>query len=264
MKYSVVIPMYNSEKTIERTIHSVENQTRYDLIDEIVVVNDGSTDESIDIIKKMMLSNSKLKLLDKSNGGAASARNLGIKNAKNRFIALLDADDIWTSKKIEVQNKILENNLFIKALGSNRINESINIGRSVIKDACVYKITPMRYCIKNWPCTPSLIFDKNVFEDNSYFPEDMTHAEEGFFFLTLAYKSGLYYMGDALVECGDGKRAFGASGLSGNIEKMHLGVIEMIKRAGRAGYIKKFFVPFLIAYENIKYQRRKIIIKKDK
>ena len=137
-------------------------------------------------------------------------------------------------------------------------------GAKVKQAQNVRRITPFLYCIKNWPCTPSLVFDKEIFDGKPAFPEDMTHAEEGFFFLTLAYKSGLYYMDEALVECGDGKRAFGHSGLSGNIVKMHEGVIEMIKRACNAGYVSHWIEPFLIAYEDAKFQRRKWILKSDK
>ena len=55
IKYSVVIPMYNNEGTIEKTIQSVINQTKYDLIDEIIVVNDGSTDKSLEIVNSLIL-----------------------------------------------------------------------------------------------------------------------------------------------------------------------------------------------------------------
>lgn len=259
MKYSVVIPMYNSEKTIVTSIKSVEGQTRYDLIDEIIVINDGSKDMSEDKVKKLQISNKKLKLINKSNGGAASARNLGIKIAKNDCIALLDADDMWYPQKLEIQDGILRNNPEIKALGSNRYGEAIRFGKVITNE--VRKISPLQYCIKNWPCTPSLVFKKSVFNSDDYFPEDMSHAEEGIFFLYLSHSCGLFYSTKCLVECGNKKRAFGESGLSGNIEKMHKGVLLMYKRAARTGYIKKYWLPILFVYEELKYFRRMIIVR---
>lgn len=261
IKYSVVIPMYNSESTIINSLESIYNQTRVDLIDEVIVVDDGSKDKSYCLVNdyrnKNMIQN--IKLIKKENGGAASARNLGIRIAKNNFIALLDADDIWNNNKIEIQNNILENFTFIKALGSNRKNEIIKHGKKI--NDVIYKISPFKYCIKNWPCTPSIIFDKRVFNDKSPFPNNMSHAEEGLFFLYLANKVGLYYCIDNLVSCGDGKPSFGYSGLSGNIMKMHNGIKEMHKAALKKNYLSIFEYLFVQILEIIKYNRRKIISK---
>ena len=81
MKISVVIPMYNAEKTILNVLDSVQNQTF--LPHEIVIVNDGSTDRSLQIVQKYEEENKKIpiQLIDKKNGGVSSARNAGIKAA---------------------------------------------------------------------------------------------------------------------------------------------------------------------------------------
>lgn len=260
IQYSVVIPMYNCESTIIDAVESVLNQTRYDLIDEIILVNDGSTDNSLDIINSYIEKNkiSKVKIFTKENGGAASARNYGIKISKNDYIALLDSDDVWLKEKIEIQNEILIENPQIKALGSNRIGEIKHHGEKV--KANIYKLSVVDYCIKNWPCTPSLIFDKRIFKDNKFFDENMTHAEEGIFFLDLAYLSGLYYVDNELVLCGNGKPAFGHSGLSGNLKKMHKGVLKMHNLAFKKKYISIFNYMFFNAYENLKFIRRIIIV----
>lgn len=261
IKYSVVIPMYNNQNTIERAILSVVNQTKYDLIDEIIVVNDGSTDNSKETVEKLISNaiDDKIKLVNQKNMGAANARNTGISKTKNSFVALLDADDEWKNNKIELQNNILINNRKIKALGSNRNDENIHIGKKI--DNKLYRISPFMYCIKNWPQTSTIIFDKNIFKDKEYFPINMTHAEEGIFFLTLSKLVGLYYISESLVICDGGKPVFGYSGLSGNLNKMHNGVIEMMKRANQKKYINKIQLIFLIIYENIKYLRRIIITK---
>lgn len=259
-KYSVVIPMYNSEKTIMKTINSIYDQTQLDLIDEIIIIDDGSIDNSFFIVEKFIKQkkDNLIRLIKKQNGGAATARNLGIKLAKNKWIALLDSDDIWKKNKMEIQNEIIISNPFIHAIGSNRDGEIIEHGKKC-KDR-IYQISPFQYCLKNWPCTPSLIFDKTIFSNNNYFDESLTHAEEGIFFLDIAASSGLFYCLDSLVLCGDGKPAFGYSGLSGNIKKMHLGVLTMLSKAKKKGYISIVSYIFLKQYERLKYIRRKLIV----
>jgi glycosyltransferase involved in cell wall biosynthesis len=258
MKFSVVIPLYNSENTIKACLESVFTQTRIDLVDEIVIIDDGSTDNSIKIIKEEF-PGKYIKIISKKNGGAASARNIGIKFAKNRFIALLDSDDEWKPNKIEKQAMVLNEFPEIKALGSNRSGESIKAGKEIREG--LFQLSPVQYCIKNWPCTPSLVFDKCVFNSDQYFPEEMRHAEEGLFFLYLSSSCGLYYVEDELVVCGNGKRAFGDWGLSGDVKAMHMGNLKMIKKAGEMKYIPKYLVSFLQMYENLKYIRRRLIVK---
>jgi glycosyltransferase involved in cell wall biosynthesis len=103
---SVIIPLYNSEEYIIETIDSVLNQTYPNI--EIIVVNDGSTDNSSYLVQEK--ENPQITLINISNGGASKARNIGIENAKGTYIQFLDADDILSPNKIEEQVKILESN----------------------------------------------------------------------------------------------------------------------------------------------------------
>ena len=95
-KVSIIIPVYNAEKYLEECIGSAINQTHQDI--EIIAVNDGSTDKSLDILKKYA---NKLKIISKENGGLASARNAGIMTATGEWIKPLDADDILYPKAVE-------------------------------------------------------------------------------------------------------------------------------------------------------------------
>lgn len=90
-KVSVIIPVYNVENYIYECLISVLNQT-YDNL-EIIVVNDGSKDNSINIIKE--ISDDRIKIINKENGGLSSARNVGISNATGEYIVFLDSDDYW-------------------------------------------------------------------------------------------------------------------------------------------------------------------------
>lgn len=91
--FSVVIPLYNKELSIGNTIQSVLNQTYQDY--EIIIVNDGSTDNSLHVVEQ--INDSRIRIITKPNGGVSSARNRGIKEAKYDWIAFLDADDFWKS-----------------------------------------------------------------------------------------------------------------------------------------------------------------------
>ncbi len=102
---SVVIPAYNAEKYIGRAIDSVLAQTRQP--DEIIVVDDGSTDNTADVIKSY---GSRVHSIHQENGGASVARNTGIEAAKSEWIAFLDADDEWLPEKLAEQIELHRNN----------------------------------------------------------------------------------------------------------------------------------------------------------
>jgi len=89
--FSIVIPLYNKEKYISRTIESALAQTFQDF--EVIVVNDGSTDKSVERVQ--LFDDTRIRLINQSNSGVSAARNMGIKNAKYELIAFLDADDLW-------------------------------------------------------------------------------------------------------------------------------------------------------------------------
>ena len=105
MTITVVIPAYNSEKYIARAIDSVLTQTHKP--DEIIVVDDGSTDNTSEIARKYEPS---VKLIQQQNTGASVARNTGIEAATSEWIAFLDADDEWLPEKLKLQTEHLKRN----------------------------------------------------------------------------------------------------------------------------------------------------------
>jgi glycosyltransferase involved in cell wall biosynthesis len=102
---SVIIPAYNEAATVERSISSVLNQTYSDL--EVLVVDDGSTDETALLVRRMADVDHRIRLLQKANGGLVSARNYGIAHAEGEFIAPVDADDLWHPEKIKKQVAVM-------------------------------------------------------------------------------------------------------------------------------------------------------------
>lgn len=103
---SVIIPIYNTETFIARSLQSVINQTYKNL--EILVVNDGSCDRGPEIVKEFAEKDHRIRLLWQDNAGVAAARNLGIQHAKGAFIAPIDADDIWFPNNIARQVEAME------------------------------------------------------------------------------------------------------------------------------------------------------------
>ena len=97
-KVSVIVPFYNSEKYLKRCLDSLVRQTLKDI--EIIMVNDGSTDNGPDIVKSYM-SDDRIRIIDKENGGQASARNLGLTVASGDYIIFIDSDDYVESDLCE-------------------------------------------------------------------------------------------------------------------------------------------------------------------
>lgn len=106
---SIITPVYNCESMIEETIQSVINQTYKNW--ELILVDDCSPDNSNTIIEKYMKNDKRIRYIKlKENSGAAIARNTALKNSNGRFIAYLDADDLWKSEKLEKQIKYMIDN----------------------------------------------------------------------------------------------------------------------------------------------------------
>lgn len=103
--FSIVIPLYNKASFIENTLKSVLNQSFLNY--EIIVINDGSTDESEE--KVLKFKDSRIQLFNQKNQGASVARNLGIEKAKYDYIAFLDADDLWMENHLETLKNLIEN-----------------------------------------------------------------------------------------------------------------------------------------------------------
>ncbi len=105
---SIVVPVYNAANYIESTIRMVMEQTYKDW--ELILVDDGSRDGSAEVIEEVIKSQKKrIRLIKKeANAGAAEARNTGIDASSGRYIAFLDADDIWKPDKLEKQIAFME------------------------------------------------------------------------------------------------------------------------------------------------------------
>ena len=112
-KISIIIPVYNIEKYLRECLDSVINQTLHDI--EIICINDGSTDNSLEILKEYSQKDSRFILIDRENRGVAKSRNEGIEKAQGEFVCFMDPDDIYPNSDIleVLYNKAKENNVLI-------------------------------------------------------------------------------------------------------------------------------------------------------
>lgn len=103
---SIIIPVYNAVKTIERCLCSVMNQTYSNI--EIIIVNDGSTDETELVIEQLKTCDTRIKIINKENGGPSDARNAGLYNANGKYLMFVDADDVISSEMVGTMVNCME------------------------------------------------------------------------------------------------------------------------------------------------------------
>lgn len=122
---SVIIPAYNAEKTIEKCVNSILEQTHKNV--EIIIVDDGSKDNTKTICENLSKANSKIKFFSKKNGGASSARNFGIKQAEGTYIEFVDSDDYLDSNYIEsLFNEYKNNSNIDLVVAGIKINDGVS------------------------------------------------------------------------------------------------------------------------------------------
>ena len=105
-KVSVIVPAYNVRSYIEEALASLERQSLQEF--EVLIVDDGSTDDTAEIVKPFVVGDSRFQLLHKQNGGLSSARNYGIRHARADYIALLDGDDVYEPDKLAAHVAVLD------------------------------------------------------------------------------------------------------------------------------------------------------------
>ncbi len=262
-KVSVVIPVYNSESTIKVVVEAVLNQTLQ--VDEIIIINDGSTDNTDCVISGIINDNKskvKIRYYSKDNGGAASARNFGINKAKNTYIATCDSDDVWANDKIENEMKIFTEYPDATLVGSN-LNGKVYKRFYWIRFKEVMRISSNMQMFKNFFSPSSVIFNKSKLVTilPELFPATQRYAEEGIVFLMLTKKGNCFLLNKSYVDAGFNKPLYGHSGLSGNLKEMQKGELSNFKYFLNQKGVSVFVYCIAVIYSNIKYIRRIIVTK---
>lgn len=185
---SVIIPAYNSELTIQETIESVQKQTFSDF--EIIIIDDGSQDGTVELVKSLVKLEPRLKIFCYGNAGVAVARNRGIELAQGEFISLLDADDLWTPDKLELQLKALKNNpeAGVAYSWTNPIDEQgkiLFLGTRPVWEGNVYGELLQTNFVSNGS---NILVRREAIKSIYGFPSDFPTASDWDFYLKLAFK----------------------------------------------------------------------------
>lgn len=254
---SVIIPMYNSASTIERSLQSVEDQDYKGSV-EIIVVNDGSKDNCVEIVESFIEAhqNTRIVLISQDNGGVSKARNTGLKNAVGNFVAFLDSDDAWFSNKLSNQMKILEENPNIDLLGT--AFEGFYFARK--KEGELFKVEFKNLIFKNYFQPSTVVLRKKVIDKIGLFDETQKYAEEGNFFFRVSKEFNCFFYNKKLITYGDGKQGFGVSGLSANLKEMEKGELKNLKFAYKNKWINLFTYACAVTFSILKYIRRVLIV----
>lgn len=201
-KISVVIPLYNKARNIRATLESVRAQTFPAF--EIIVINDGSTDQSVAIVQNMNLPN--LRLISQENQGAAAARNTGIKAAKGDFVALLDADDFWYPSYLSEINALIlkfpKETVFATAVEVEKKNKIFPSIYSIMD--CEAN---QNYCLNYFSASlkaslltsSSVVFRKNICEKIGYFNTDYASGQDTDFWIRIGLHFRVVFSSKILV-----------------------------------------------------------------
>lgn len=171
---SVVCPCYNAERYIEKTIQSLLSQTKNDFDFEIIFIDDGSTDKTLNKLKdsiKLFLENDiMVTVKTQNNYGAGSARNLGIKCANFKYVAFLDADDIWEKNKLQVCYEFILKNPNLNFFSHNERYIKLDGTISQLTNGLfAFKDISKSLYIKNTLSTSAVILDKKLLNDYGSF-----------------------------------------------------------------------------------------------
>lgn len=187
-RLSIIIPVYNNEMYLRSTLQSVLGQTYSDF--EILIVDDGSTDSSLDICQEFAQKDNRLRVIQKENGGVSSARNCGLEEATGRYIAFVDSDDCIDPEMYAVMISVLEK------------TEADFVNCCVVKERCYMPQSYQKGAVEVSNLPLENILKKNCFIDsslnkvyrreligNTRFDENISYSEDKLFVTELILKA---------------------------------------------------------------------------
>lgn len=191
IKVSVVVPVYNAKGYLEVCLGSLANQTLNDI--EVIMVNDGSTDDSADICKKYAKNHKNFKYISQKNQGQSAARNAGIKIAKGEYIGFVDSDDYVENDMFEfLYNNAIQHDAAISACGfmlGKRKLQRDGIRKFYDEaEALDYYLLPGYFEVMIW----NKIYKKELFNKVQFLPRDITEDVPTVFRL-IAEGKGIYF-----------------------------------------------------------------------
>lgn len=251
---SVVIPTYNRRERLASALASVLRQTRP--VDEIVVVDDGSTDGTQEMLDAFARQHADIPVVvvRQENRGPSAARNAGMKAARGDLIAFLDDDDVWLPQKTERQLAVFAADPRLDLLGC---------ASNIIKlygGPRVARIREWAMLFRNWFATPTVMVRREVALACGGFPEDLRIQEDFALWLKISGKHKCAFLNEILVNCGDGKPPFGHSGLSADLELTYVNEKKVHRQWRLDRQIDLVTFTLVSMHSWVRHIRRKIIV----
>ncbi|MDO4869037.1 MAG: CDP-glycerol glycerophosphotransferase family protein [Bacillota bacterium] len=187
-KISVVVPVYNVETYLEDMLKSVKDQTFTDF--EVIIVNDGSPDNSQEIIDRFCAEDPRFRSLIKENGGVASARNLALDNARGDYVAFFDSDDKLPETSLEAMYRVAREEMADLVIGLAEIEslDEVHIPQPLIELAAQKEIDKFDFNMNRTFSVWNKLFKRQVIEDNHLRFVPIQHTEDGVFTYQFAHK----------------------------------------------------------------------------
>jgi glycosyltransferase involved in cell wall biosynthesis len=204
---TVIIPVYNGEAFLSEAIQSVVDQVFSQW--ELLVIDDGSTDNSREIAAAYATRDSRIRVLQHPGGqnkGVSASRNLGIRQAKGEWIALLDADDVWLPTKLERQAKVIQSNdnlALIYCRAERKFEHYTGDVKSVLygKGKPGLLTDPFIKTLRGFETpTSGVVFNKAVFNKTGGFDESLAYSEDTLLFHKLLSLGNLYFVDEVLLQ----------------------------------------------------------------
>lgn len=178
-KFSIIVPVYNTEKYLKRCLDSVKYQTYENF--ECIIVNDGTPDNSSEIIKEY-LNDKRFILLDQNNQGLSCARNNGVAKSRGKYISFLDSDDFIDNRYFEIINQHLEKDLDLLKIGIIKQTEEKVLATSKVSFEKSLSKNIVKELIKDPFFEPAVgyIYNRNFYNQNKFkFMKDCLHEDYG-------------------------------------------------------------------------------------
>lgn len=198
MLFSVIVPVYNKADVVWRALKSVAAQTLTDY--ELIVIDDGSTDDSSEKIRAFMESDDwirtgkKLKFVRQRNAGASAARNVGCREASGRYLAMLDADDEWMPHHLQDLSAVIREHPSAKVISTNSISSNgecrCTISSTVITSFNVFDFPYGRYPMNS----DTIAIDRATFVRSGGYDPHFTYYEDRELYFRLSEMVGDFYV----------------------------------------------------------------------
>ena len=187
MKVSIIMPTHNDEKFVKDTITSVLNQTFDDY--ELIIIDDKSTDKTVDLIKSFADKRIKL-IVNETNRGAAFSRNVGLRTASGEYVAFLDGDDRWYPEKLKLQLEFMERNGYLFSYTDYELIDEENNKLGIYYTGPA-KVSYRKFIRIDYVGTSTVMYKRSIYPDLQI-PDNILKRNDDALWFLLSKKADCY------------------------------------------------------------------------